>query len=115
MSKLSEKIKVVNPTQVLVQQLNLNEFLEKDISKELSDIFAEDGELIVSLIQFQIVPKHKETEKKLKIRKGEKMGIKIDLSEAKNLVLEHPSFSHYKDKVVQLTSNNSLVLKKLLE
>ncbi len=58
------KMKGLTPTQVIAVDVNLGEVIDQDFLKEVSKKLADEGEIIVSAIHFQIIPKPPKLKKK---------------------------------------------------
>jgi hypothetical protein len=117
MSTFSDKIKGIASTQVMVSGVNLSEFIDSKFIKDVSNRLLDEGEVVVSAISLQVVRKKPSMQQK-QVKKDEKKGevreIKINVISSPNILIEHPSFQHFKDRVAVVTSNNSVVLGKFL-
>lgn len=114
MSLFSDKLKDQSRTQIVATGLALDELLKEDVLKELKEKFADQGELIPSVIIFHILEEPKPPGA-IGVKEGEKKGVTISLKVLDFIELNHPSPQHYKNKVVVVTSNRNATLEKFLK
>ena len=116
MSFFSNKIKEPKETQIIAQNLSLEEVLNESLVAELKKKFGDDVVVIPAMLRFQLLPKQKSSiEIQPEDEKLKKGGIQITLGPADFVTLEHPSPSHFEKKVVVITSNKNTLLRKFIE
>lgn len=113
MSFFSGKLKDQSRTQIVTSGMTLDELLKEDILKELKEKFADQGELITSVITFHIEEEPKSPEPSVK--EGEKKRLTISLKTSDFVELNHPSPQHHKNKIVVITANRNATLEKFLK
>ena len=114
MGFFTKKLEDPKETQIIGKNLQLDELISPEILKELKEKFSDNVELIPSLIKFQIIPKQQPL-KELSQDGEQKQGLKIIISQAEFINLEHPSPKHHEEKIIVITSNKNAILKKFLE
>jgi len=112
MSLLSKKIKNPRSTQIIAENLKLDEFVKDDVIKDLRKKFLPEGEIVTTYIRFHIVPKQ-EISAETKGEKDKKIGIVIKSIDF--IALEHPSPEHVKSSVVVITANKNKILEKFIK
>ncbi|MCH8741971.1 hypothetical protein IH779_03695 [Patescibacteria group bacterium] len=93
-----KKIKNPKRTQVVVENLSLDDFINEDILKVLKKNFEKHGKIITTEIRLFIVPGKK--------NKGRRI---------ESIILEQPSPKHTENKKTIITSSNSEVLNIFLK
>lgn len=114
MSFFSNRVKEPARTQIVAKGFVIDEIVREDILDELRKKFSEHGDLVATLIQFRVIPKHK-AHGKLEVKKDEKKEVLIEIKPADFIELSHPSESHLRNNIVVITSNKNAILERFLE
>lgn len=93
MSIFSTKLKSHKPTQVLSQELQLDELFKVAVLQEVKERLGADYDIQVVSVNFHISTPDKTSA---------------------FLSFEHPSLAHHKDKVVLITSTRGSILERFL-
>lgn len=105
MSFFSNKIKKTKKTQIIVENLQLDDLIDKKLLKELQEKFAQKNtEVVATSVRFHIVTSEKNSNEKEPIVKS-----------VNSVLLEHQGHEQTKNKIAVITTSNSAILEKFLK
>lgn len=106
-----ENLKDIFKTQVLAKGMVVNELLKKDFLDELKSKLGDEYEDIIAAdIRLMLIPRLEKPQ-----FKEDKKEVIIQLGTNDFIRFEHPSPSHYHDKIIVITSNRTGILDKVLK